>query len=229
MARRLATFLLGAFLSVTGAKLAHVENAAVAAELDAKGEETAKEATRLYKQGRYEEAANLYAKLSVDYPDMLVFERNAGACFYYLHRPEPALSNLRSYLNHKKDITPDDKAVVDRWIDEMERMQTQSAAVSWGKPAEAAAAGGPTSVSAIPLPTARTSDGTASQRAATDLTSTAAPGEGEPARQPIYRTWWFWTGAGAVLVAGTVTAILLATHSGGGACSGTSLTCAEVK
>jgi hypothetical protein len=39
----------------------------------------------------------------------------------------------------------------------------------------------------------------------------------QPKRQetgtPVYRTWWFWTGIGAVVVAGTVTAIVLA--SGG--------------
>jgi hypothetical protein len=97
------------------------------AEMDAKGEAEAKAALWLYKQGRYEEAAAEFAKLSVDYPHMPIFERNVGACFYYLKRPEPALSNLRNYLNHKKDIASDDKAVVDKWIAEMEALRKQPA------------------------------------------------------------------------------------------------------
>jgi hypothetical protein len=39
------------------------------------------------------------------------------------------------------------------------------------------------------------------------------PPKREETGTPVYRTWWFWTGIGAVVVAGTVTAIVLA--SGG--------------
>jgi len=40
------------------------------------------------------------------------------------------LSNLRDYLAHKKDdITTDDKQEVERWIDEMEKLRAQNAAV----------------------------------------------------------------------------------------------------
>ena len=41
---------------------------------------------------------------------------------------------------------------------------------------------------------------------------------GEP--KPIYRRPWFWVAAGAVVAAGTVTAILLSTRSSGGGSSG---------
>jgi hypothetical protein len=128
MARRLELFLLTIALSVASATLPHLQQTALAAEMDEKGESEAKEALRLYKQGLYEEAAKLFAKLSVDYPDMLIFERNLGACFYYLHRPEPALSNLRHYLTHKQNIAPDDKAIVYGWIAEMEKLREQNAA-----------------------------------------------------------------------------------------------------
>ncbi len=52
----------------------------------------------------------------------------------------------------------------------------------------------------------------------------------EPAsdRQPFYRKWWFWTGVGAVAIAATVTAIVLARHPGG-ACGGASYPCVEVQ
>ena len=127
MARRLSLFVLTIVLSVVGTSLPSPQRVALAAELDEKGEAEAKEALRLYKQGLYDEAAKIFAKLSVDHPDMLIFERNLGACFYYLRKPEPALSNLRHYLSHKQDIAPDDKAVVERWINEMEGLRAQNA------------------------------------------------------------------------------------------------------
>ena len=120
MARRLSTCLLVVAIALSGGFVCPQRLAlAGAGDLDDKGETEAKEALRLYKQGSYEEAAKMFARLSVDYPNLPTFERNVGACFYYLKRPGPALSNLRNYLNHKKDITSDDKAVVDRWIEEM--------------------------------------------------------------------------------------------------------------
>jgi hypothetical protein len=129
MAPRLKLVWLVVALAAVAANLPRLESAALAAGLDSSGEATAKEASGLYRQGLYEEAAKLFAKLVVDYPDMLIFERSLGACFYYLRKPEPALSNLRNYLVHRKDIPADDKAVVDRWIDEMEKLRAQNAAV----------------------------------------------------------------------------------------------------
>ena len=96
---------------------------ATAAGLDRKGSVAAKKATQFYKQGNYEEAATIFLQLSVDNPEMPVFVRNLGACYYYLRRPEPALSNLREYLHKKKDITPDDSAEVERWIAEMDQLR----------------------------------------------------------------------------------------------------------
>jgi hypothetical protein len=60
------------------------------------------------------------------------------------------------------------------------------------------------------------------------LTESPPVPEAAPA-SPVYKTWWFWTGVGAVVVAGTVTAIVLAGRSGGGVCTGAGMTCAEVK
>jgi tetratricopeptide (TPR) repeat protein len=74
------------------------EGRALAAGLTAKDTARAKQARQLYKEGRYEDAAKLFSRLSSAYPDMLVLTRNLGACYYYLRRPEPALSNLREYL-----------------------------------------------------------------------------------------------------------------------------------
>ena len=196
--------------------------------LDAKGDATAKEATRLYKQGAYEEAAKLFAQLSVDYPDMIIFERNAGACFYYLHRPEPALSNLHNYLNHNPTIEPDDKAVVDRWIAEMEKLQAEKAAASVAPaapppalvpvpaPAPAPEAAAPAPVAPIPTP------------GALDVAAQPAP---EPVSEasPFYKTWWFWTGVGVVVAGAATTAILLSGRSSPGVCGDASVPCQGVK
>ena len=205
MATRLGPILVALAISVVAVNLPSL--AAVAASLDAKAEAEAKEASRLYKEGSYDEAAKMFSRLTVEYPDMPIFERNLGACFYYLRRPEPALSNLRGYLNHRKDVPDDDRATVERWIDEMEKLRAQNAAAA------------PATATATTTTTATTTP------AGVDL-SAALPAPVES--PPIYKTWWFWTGVGAVVVAGTVTAILLA-HRSNGACDGESIACMGVK
>jgi tetratricopeptide (TPR) repeat protein len=52
------------------------------------------------------------------------------------------------------------------------------------------------------------------QPAGLDLTA-AAPAKEDTASSPIYEKWWFWTGVGAVVVAGTVTAIAFSSSGGG--------------
>ncbi|HJX66909.1 MAG TPA: tetratricopeptide repeat protein [Polyangia bacterium] len=94
-----------------------------------------------------------------------------------------------------------------------------SAAPPAAAPAPAAPA--PAMPVAIPLPSPVEST--------TTLTTAPAAPEPASAGQPIYKTWWFWTGVGAVVVAGTVTAILFAYRPSSSACSGTGLSCVEVK
>jgi len=221
--QRMATLVLVA--SLVGASVPLDHHAAAAVELDAKGEAEAKKASRLYRQGKYEEAADLYAKLSVDYPDMPIFERNVGACFYYLHKPEPALSNLRNYLNHKNDIAPDDKAVVDRWIEEMERLQARNVAPAppptkepsfpAATPPPSLPAGEATVPAAAPPPPLAAPPAPvepARKPAGADLTATPAPGDTGAAGAPFYKRWWFWGTVGAVVAAGVVTTVVLATR-----------------
>jgi tetratricopeptide (TPR) repeat protein len=141
LALRLPLFIA---IVALGTSLPQLQPTALAAGLDAKSKATLKEATRLYKQGQYEEAAKLLTELAVDHPEMTNLQRNLGACYYYLRRPEPALSNLRDYLAHKKnDITADDKQEVERWIDEMEKLRAQNAAVPVAPPPTAERPRGP--------------------------------------------------------------------------------------
>jgi len=243
-------------LAALGASLPRLQGTALAAGLDQKGEADAKQATRLYKQGQYQEAAEIFARLSVDYPDMPIFDRNLGACFYHLRKPEPALSNLRRYLSRRQDIAPDDKAVVDRWVDEMEQLRAQNAAASappalppalpapQPPPAEIPASPAatepplappaPSPRAAEPAPAAAASippflaPSEAPKPAGVDLATSPAPADSTEVGRPYYKTWWFWTGAAVVVVAGAVTAIYFATRSQD-PCSGASLACMGVK
>jgi len=270
MARRLGLLSLVTAIAFVGVTAPGLQHSVVAQdrEMDANGEAQAKEALRLYKQGLYDDAAKIFAKLSVDYPDMLVFERNLGACFYYLRKPEPAISNLRHYLSRRNDIAPDDKEVVERWIAEMEKLRAQEPAAKLPPPATAAqptpvpvaapvpapepaweqrpqpSPGGtpllyPAPASAVqpspaqavqlspPAPTqAVAPSAPAPTPAALDLSH---PSEAQDRGPPFYATWWFWTGAVAV-VGGAVTAYLVATHRGtDNACSGGSIPCDAIK
>jgi hypothetical protein len=62
----------------------------------------------------------------------------------------------------------------------------------------------------------------------TSLTSAPFPSDPNSNKQPPYKKWWFWSGIGAAVVAGTVTAFLL-TRSSGGGCSGAVMHCVEVR
>jgi tetratricopeptide (TPR) repeat protein len=125
MLRSLARLSLGiAIGSALCLSVPFCEGSALAAGLTAKETAKAKQAKQLYKEGQYEQAAKLFSSLSSDHPEMLVFTRNLGACYYYLRRPEPALSNLREYLRRERDITPEDRSEVEGWMAEMEKLRS---------------------------------------------------------------------------------------------------------
>jgi hypothetical protein len=62
---------------------------------------------------------------------------------------------------------------------------------------------------------------------AANLAARSVPPEPASSSRPIYTKWWFWTGVGAAVIAGSVTAFVLTRHSVS-ACSGASFTCVEV-
>ena len=211
---------------------------AFAAALSAQDTARAKQARQLYKEGHYEDAARVFSSLSIDYPDKLVFTRNLGACYYYLRRPEPALSNLREYLQRSQDITPDDRREVEGWIAEMERLRGQSAPLPTTVraapavpevPAGRESASAPVEKRALPPSPGVTGPMPTPAEGTTALTSIPPEREQAANGRPLYKKWWLWTGIGAAVAAGTLTAILLATRSGSGPCAGFSPNCFEVK
>jgi hypothetical protein len=228
MARRVRLFLFITILSIVGVDFRLAGQAALAAGLDKKGEADAKEATRLFKQGLYEKAAPIYAKLSVDYPDMVVFERNLGACYYHLRKPEPAVSNLQRYLGHKKNIEAQDKATVDRWIDEMEKLRAQDEVEKLRAQNEADAVKlkpQPSLTQAEQPPETKTAESlgpdlarkpndTENKPSGLDLSDKSRESDTTETGSPFYKKWWFWTGVGAVVAAGVVTAVALSSGKG---------------
>jgi len=157
MVSKMNTASLGilAVLVMGAAPLAFAPEAA-AAGMDKQSTADAKKATQLYKTGNYEEAAKIFLQLSIDNPGMPVFVRNLGACYYYLRRAEPAVSNLREYLHKKKDIAPDDRAEVEGWITEMsllrQRGSTPTQAAGSNQATLPATAPAPAATSAQPPP-----------------------------------------------------------------------------
>ena len=128
LTRLSSSIAIGTLLSLAQPVWPAGQGHALAAGLTAKDTARAKQARQLYKEGKYEDAAKIFSDLSSEHPDMLVFTRNLGACYYYLRRPEPALSNLREYLQRGHDVTADDRGEVERWIAEMEQIRVQPAA-----------------------------------------------------------------------------------------------------
>jgi hypothetical protein len=181
MARSLRIGLL-ALVTLVGVATVTVALPAHAAEMDKKAKADAKEAMRFYKEGNYEDAAKVFLQLSIAHPDMLVFVRNLGACYYYMRRYEPALSNLRDYVHRKKDIAPDDRAEVEGWVGEMERLRDQ--AVTAPAPASGQAGTEPTTASASPATVAPPGPNVAVVPAAT--TAPSPTGYPQAEAQPAY-------------------------------------------
>jgi len=220
--------------------LAVEEGMALSRGLTANDTANAKQAQQLYKKGQYEDAAEIYSRLSIDYPELLVFTRNLGACFYYLRKPEPALSNLREYLRLGQGITSEDRTEVQAWIAEMEKLRDQLAVPSTAGSAEHTT---PLSAAALPAgtstrepaevqparpepsvlaaaqvlsapPSGDANGKPAAQGEALDLSQKPANDNGATTSESGSR-WWLWTSIGAAVAGGIVTAILLSTRSPG--------------
>jgi hypothetical protein len=197
-----------------------------------KEETRATEARKDCLSGKYELGITILAELFAE-TKQSTYVYNQARCYEQNGRPADAINRFREYLRIEKNISPGDKAEVDRHIAECQDVRSeqekQVAAASAPVPALSAS---PAHASAPSFPA---TDPSLAARAlpapgALDLTAkpgplpTDVPGE----RRPFYATWWFWTGTAAVVAAGTVTAILIAGHSSG-PCDGASLTCQGVK
>ncbi len=110
-------------------------------------------ARELFGVGRYGDALEIYGKLYAEttHPTYL---RNIGRCYQNLGQPEKAVSSFREYLRQAKDLSADQRRVVEGYIHEMEELQrsrTASAAAASNPPPKAAA---PPPAAPPPIPAA---------------------------------------------------------------------------
>ncbi len=184
-------------------------------------------ATRLYDVHEYEAALKEYKAGYLTKPDPS-FLFSIGQCYKKLGQAEQAREFFREYL--KKAATNDpNRAQAEARIREIDSHDAVSPATPEASGTESRSVLTPTDVPPGDDPAARatSSQSTAlpfsaapavtpgAEPAGLDLSASAAstPNNSQPA---FYRTWWFWTGVGTAVVAGTVTAIVLSRGGGGG-------------
>jgi hypothetical protein len=188
-----------------------------------------------YNLGHYPDAVQHYeaAYTLVQDPAFLF---NIAQSYRLANLPDQALERYRAFLRTAAADSPN-RDIAQKFIDELKRKteakKEDAVAPARPEPAAPPPAGGvpataapapavppPPSPIPIPTPLPAVSDATLTSPAPIGLAS---------APSPFYKTWWFWTGAAAVVVGGTVTALFLANRSGHSPCGGASLTCVEVQ
>jgi tetratricopeptide (TPR) repeat protein len=157
-------------------------------------------ATRLYEVQEYAKALDEYKTAYLAKPDP-AFLFNIGQCYRKLGDDSKALEFFHQYL---KKAPPEDpsRAQGEARIRDIE--------TSRSKPPETVPASPPAVVGGPPPSLTGPPPGTPPETPRVDLTATSIRTE-EPNRKPVLKTWWFWTGVGAVVAAGAVTAIVLST------------------
>jgi hypothetical protein len=159
----------------------------------AAGQEVSERAARkACMSGNYQRGVEILSDLFINTRDP-VHIYNQGRCYEQNGRCAEAINRFREYLRAAKAPTAEEKLDTEKHIRDCQTLSSQQPA-----PAELP----PAAVAAAPVET---------MPAGVDVTSPAPP----PAAAGGSR-WWIWAGVGAVVVAGTVTAILLATRAGGG-------------
>lgn len=150
--------------------------------------------------GNYAEGVRLLAELWVATRDA-GFLYNQARCYETSGQSDLAASRFREYLRKAPSLPPEEVEAVNRRIDELQRQANNRSAPA------------PTvinlvSPAAVPPPARAPAPG--ADRSA-ELVSSPQPTTASDS--PVYARWWFWTGIGAVVVGGVVTAVLLS-HSG---------------
>lgn len=161
--------------------------------------------------GNFQEGVRLLAELWVATGDA-TFIYNQGRCYEQNGEDELAVSRFREYLRKVKRIDREQSESINRHIEELQhqaktRAAAPSTVINLVQSAPAASPG--PAASPTPAPPAQAGTPPMPNRSA-ELVATAPPAPSE--EPPYYARWWFWTGVGAVVAGGVVTAILL-THS----------------
>lgn len=176
--------------------------------------ETAK---RLFEVREYSKALEEYKAAYIAKPDP-AFLFNIGQCHRKLGQNEQALDFFQQFLKKTSVDDPNRAQVEARIADIQAEEQARPAQVPKAQPEPpplpSTVAPAPLTVPSTPPPAAAAPVSVPLPVAGTDLSFVV---QATPAAQakPIYGTWWFWTGAGAVVIAGAATTAYLLSSKGG--------------
>jgi len=159
--------------------------------------------------GNYAEGVRLLAELWVATSDAN-WLYNQGRCYEQSGQNDLAVSRFREYLRKAPSLPAEHVEAVNRRIDELQRQATGRSApaptvINLVSPAA------PPTQAQVPTPAS-----TPGAERSTELVS--APQPAPVNDSPVYARWWFWTGVGAVVVGGVVTAVLLTRSTKSPAC-----------
>jgi hypothetical protein len=130
--------------------------------------------------GRPDRGIELLAEMYAETNDP-TYIYNQGRCFQQNGKPREALTRFREYMRKARDMSADDKALVEGYIAELEQqIKASTPDLSARPPAD----------SQVP-------------------TVSAKREQREEEKPPIYTRWWFWTGVGAVIAGSVVTTLAL--------------------
>ena len=186
----------------------------------AKKDATVRAAKRACLTGDPAKGVELLTDLYIESNDP-IYIFNQGRCYEQNNRYKDAIGRFREYLRKAKDASQADRSDAEKHIadcrallheespSEPGREGTTTAAPKSEATATAVATPAltPSSASVIP-PSAAVA--TAPEPLA--ISQSAPPPEPQES-PPVYKRWWFWTGVGAVVAGGVVTAILLSSKS----------------
>lgn len=149
------------------------------------------------------------------------FVYNQARCYEQASRPDEAIGRFREYLRLAKNISGAERADVERHIEECRELKAEQERENEKLTAEADDPP-PVRRPIAPVPEVEVPASEVTPGALALTTQRR-----HTVSEPIYETWWFWTGLGAVVVAGTVTTVLLLSRSSS-RCSADSNTCLVV-
>jgi tetratricopeptide (TPR) repeat protein len=190
-----------------------------------------------YDLAQYEEAAKHYEAAYTHVQDP-VFLFNIGQSYRMGGKLDQALDRYRAFLRNTGEDTPN-RDLAEKFIAEIKRKleanKESTSIPATPVPQRPAPTPAPTPLAATPssdIPPPAAAIAAPLQplpESGPNLTSAlATPEEAGGDQSRYYKKWWFWTGIGAAVAAGTVTALVL-THGSASPCSGAGAPCLEVK
>ncbi len=174
-----------------------------------------------YKLEKYANAITEYEQAYLAKPDPS-FLYNIAQCHRLMGNGAEAIHFYRRFLKDAPNAP--NRAVAEKHIRDLEDVASHGTAPSPMAPPPAPVAPGPASPPPTespfaPLPSSPTSPPSALNAPAptsTPVSTTPTVENGTPSSQnesqPIYHKWWFWTGVGAVVVAGIILIAATAKH-----------------